>query len=75
MPSFLINNGKVKSPEKVSDPFSSFFLTIAESLKIHQVGKEDAISCLTGSFLSKFPGIKSILTTETEIRSIIHSLK
>jgi hypothetical protein len=44
MPSFLTNNEKVKDPENVSDAFSSFFLTIAESLNLQQVGKEDAIS-------------------------------
>jgi hypothetical protein len=35
----------------------------------------DAISFLRQAFPRKFPGIKTIPTTETEIRSIIHCLK
>lgn len=32
MPSLLINNKKVKDPEKVDDELNTFILTIAESL-------------------------------------------
>jgi hypothetical protein len=39
------------------------------------VGREDAISFLKDAFPVKFLGIKIIPTTETEIKSIIHSLK
>jgi hypothetical protein len=39
------------------------------------VGKEDFISFLKDVFHVKFPGIKIIPTTKTEIKSIIHSLK
>jgi hypothetical protein len=35
----------------------------------------DAISFLKSAFSRKFPGIKTIPTTEAEIKSIIHSLK
>jgi hypothetical protein len=35
----------------------------------------DAISNLKLVFLRKFPGIKTIPTTETEIKSILHSFK
>jgi hypothetical protein len=51
------------------------FITITESLNLHEVGKEDAISFLKDAFPVKFPGIEIIPTTETEIKNIIHSLK
>jgi hypothetical protein len=38
-------------------------------------GREDAISFLKAAFPVKFPGIKTIPITETEIKIIIHSLK
>jgi hypothetical protein len=73
MPSLLINNEKVKDPEmkwifhfisqdseKVADVFNSFFLTIAESLNLHQVGKEDSIS-----FLKFKLALKRYLNTHT----------
>jgi hypothetical protein len=41
MPSLLINNEKTKDPEKVSDVLSGFFLSIAENLNLHHVGKKD----------------------------------
>jgi hypothetical protein len=48
-------------------PSIFFFLTIIESLNLHQVGREYAISFLKNAFPVKFPGIKIIPTTETEI--------
>jgi hypothetical protein len=48
---------------------------IIESLNLHKTGKEDAISFLTDAFPVKFLNIKIIKTTETEIKSTIHSLK
>jgi hypothetical protein len=39
------------------------------------MGKEDAISFLKDVFPVKFPNIKIVPTTETCIKSIIHSLK
>jgi hypothetical protein len=74
MLSLLTNNEKVKDPEPVASDFSNFFLTITESLNLPQVGREDAISFLKDAFPVKFPGIKIIPTTETEIKCIIHSL-
>jgi hypothetical protein len=56
-------------------PSIFFFLTIAQNLNLHQEVRGDAISNLKLVFLRKFPGIKTIPTTETEIKSIIHSLK
>jgi hypothetical protein len=47
---------------------SIFFLTITESLSLHKMGKVD-------TFPVKLPGIKFIPTTETEIKTKIHSLK
>jgi hypothetical protein len=44
MSSFLINDEKIKDPEKVSDVSNSFFLSIAENLNLHHVGKEVPIS-------------------------------
>jgi hypothetical protein len=41
MPYLLINNEKIKDSEKVTDIFNSFFLSIAENLNLHQLGKED----------------------------------
>jgi hypothetical protein len=51
-----------------------FFSTITEGLKL-QVRNEDPISFLKDAFPVKFPDIKIITTTETEIKSIMHSLK
>jgi hypothetical protein len=42
---------------------------------LHQQARGDAISFLKDAFPRKFPGIKTIPTTETELKSIIHSLK
>jgi hypothetical protein len=39
MPSLLINNEKIKDPEKVANVFNSFFLSVSENLNLHQVGK------------------------------------
>jgi hypothetical protein len=35
MPSLLINDKKIKEPEKVADVSSSFFLSISENLNLH----------------------------------------
>jgi hypothetical protein len=75
MPSLLTNNKNVKDPETLANAFNSFSLTITESLNLHQLGREDAISFLKDAFPIKFPVLKIIPTTETEIKSIIHSLK
>jgi hypothetical protein len=74
MPSLLINE-KIKAPEKVADVFNSFFLSTAENINLHQVGKEDPISFLEDAFPCKFHGIKTVPTSEAEIKSIILSLK
>jgi hypothetical protein len=74
MPSLVINNEKVKDPVTVANAFNIFFLTITEGLKL-QVRNEYPISFLKDAFPVKFPDIKIIPTTETEIKSIIHSLK
>jgi hypothetical protein len=42
---------------------------------LHQEARGDAISFLKDAFPRKFPGIKTIPTTETERKSIINSLK
>jgi hypothetical protein len=73
MPSLLMNREKVKDKRKVADAFNNFFLTITENSNLHQAGEEDAISSLKDSFPRKFPAIKLIPDTETEIKSIIHS--
>jgi hypothetical protein len=39
MPSHQINDEKIQDPEKVADVFNNFFLSIAENLNLHQVGK------------------------------------
>jgi hypothetical protein len=41
--SLLINDGKTKDPENITDVFNSFFLSVAENLYLHQVGKENQI--------------------------------
>jgi hypothetical protein len=50
-------------------------LTITENLNLNQEARGDAISFLKDAFPRKFHGIKTIPTTETEIKRIIHSLK
>jgi hypothetical protein len=67
MPSLLINNEKVKYPVTVANAFNIFFPTISEGLKF-QVRNEDPIPFLKDAFPVKFPVIKIIPTTETEIK-------
>jgi hypothetical protein len=50
-------------------------LTIAENLNLHQEVRGNAISFLKEAFPRKFTGIKTIPTTKTEIKSIVHFLK
>jgi hypothetical protein len=68
MPSLLTNYEKIKDSGKVADVFSSFFLSIAENLNLHQVGKEDPMSFLKDAFPCKFHGIKIVPTSEAEIK-------
>jgi hypothetical protein len=70
-----MNDEKIKDPEKVADIFNSFFLLIAENLKLHQVGKEDQISFFKRCISLQIPCIKIILASEVEIKSIILPLK
>jgi hypothetical protein len=74
MPSLLTNNEKVKDLGTVANDFNNFFLTTTESLNLHQVGREDAVSFLKAAFPVKFPNINIIPTTETEMKSVILSL-
>jgi hypothetical protein len=50
-------------------------LKIAENLDLHQETRGDAISFLKNAFPRKFSDFKIIPTAETEIKSVIHSLK
>jgi hypothetical protein len=50
-------------------------LQTTENLSLHQEGNDDVISFIKKGFLTKFPDIKTIPTTENEIESIIHFLK
>lgn len=76
MPSLFINSGEVKYPVTVANAFSVILLlTVIENLKLHQVGSEDAFSFLKDAFPVKLAGIKIVPATETEIKSILHSLK
>jgi hypothetical protein len=75
IPSLLIKNEKVKDPEVNADAFNIFFLTITENPDLHQEVRSNAISFSKDTFPRKFPGLQTILITETEIKSIIHSLK
>jgi hypothetical protein len=70
-----LTNYEVKEPEVISDAVNALILTTSENLNLHQEVRGDAISFLKQAFPRKFPGIKIILTTETEIKSIIHSLR
>jgi hypothetical protein len=75
IPSLLINDEAVKDPEVIPDAFNTFFLKTAENLNLHQEVRGDAISSLKEAFPRNFSGVNIISTTETEIKSIIHSLK
>jgi hypothetical protein len=68
-------NDEVKEPEVISNAVNTLFLTITENRNLHQEVRGDAVSFLKEAFPRKFPGIKTIPTTESEIKSIIHSLK
>jgi hypothetical protein len=72
MPSLLINDEKIKDPEKVADVFNSFFLSIAENLNLDLVWKEDPIYFLKAAFPCEFHGIKIVPTSEAEIKSIMY---
>jgi hypothetical protein len=62
-------------PENIGDVFNSFFLSSAENLNLHQVGKVESVSFLKDLFPCKFHGIKIVPTVESEIKMIIISLK
>jgi hypothetical protein len=66
---------KLRTQKKLLVPSILFFLTIADNLNFLQEVSVDAISFLREVFPIKFPGIKTIPTTDTEIKNIIHSLK
>jgi hypothetical protein len=55
----LLDNGEVKDPETVANASNNFFLPITETLNLHQMEKEDAISFLKASFSLKCPALKS----------------
>jgi hypothetical protein len=59
----------------VANATNTFFLTITVGLKLQQMRNEDAVSFLKYAFPVKFPDMKIIPTSESEIKSIIHSLK
>jgi hypothetical protein len=59
----------MKDPEVIADASSASFLTFTENLKLHQ-----EVTFLKEVFPRKFPGIKTIPTTETEMKSLIHYL-
>lgn len=44
IPSFLINSKKLRDPENAAVACNNTFLTLAEILNLHQVGKEDTLS-------------------------------
>jgi hypothetical protein len=56
-------------------PSTHIFLTIIDKLGLHQEVRDDAISYLREEIPRKFPGIKTIPTTETKKKSIIHSVR
>jgi hypothetical protein len=64
---------KQKITEKIVDTFSNFILIIAQSLLLYKEVEEGEMSVLKDCFPVKFLGIKSIQTTEAEIKSIMVS--
>jgi hypothetical protein len=46
-----------------------------KNLYLYQVGKENYILCLKELFSDNFPHPKTIQSTETKIKNIVHSLK
>jgi hypothetical protein len=58
-----------------NDTSTTLFLTTAGNLNLSQEVRGNAISFLRKAYPRKFPGFKMIPTTETEIKSIIVSLK
>jgi hypothetical protein len=73
--SLLINDEKLKDSEGIADAFNTSFLTITENLNLYQEVRGDAILFLKEAYPRKVPGIMIIPTTETEIKSIMHSFK
>jgi hypothetical protein len=63
----------VRDPEEIANAFNTYFLTITDKLGLHQEGRGEAISFFREAIPRKFPGIKTIPSTGTEIKSIIHS--
>jgi hypothetical protein len=52
-----------------------FSETGTDNLSLHLGGREYALSLLKDAFPDRFHSIKIVPTTETEIKSIIHSQK
>jgi hypothetical protein len=75
IPAVLINGEKVKDLKIIANAVNKFFLTITENLNLHQELRGDDISFLEDASARKFPGIKTIPITETEIKSLIQFLK
>jgi hypothetical protein len=73
-PFLLTNNENIKDPETVPNAFNTFYPTVADNLNLHQEGTKCAFSLLKDASPERFHSIKIIATTETEIKSIIHSL-
>jgi hypothetical protein len=72
--SVLINTEKVNDPQIIADEFDTFFLQTTENLSLHQK-ESGVIAFLKKDFPRKFPGIKTIPTTETKIKSMLPSLR
>jgi hypothetical protein len=65
---------KLRIQKKLLVP-SVLFITTAGNLNLHQEVRGSAISFLREAYPRKFPFIKTIPTTETEIKNVIQSLK
>lgn len=68
IPSFLIKSKELNDPGNAAIACSNTFLTLAEILNLHQMGKEDVILFLTEPFPGNFPGLKIIVTTKTQLK-------
>jgi hypothetical protein len=69
----IIKHEKVEDPGEIADAFNTSFLTITENLNLHHETGDNVISFLREAYPRIFPGIKTIPTTGTEIKTIIHS--
>ena len=68
IPTWLVNDKKLKDPKNVANAFNNAFITITENLNIQQIEKGDAVSILKDSFPGNSPSINITKSQSLKLR-------